>query len=138
VAWIPALSSIAYPSTVPSSKPKTKSSTVGYKKNPCLRPWYCRWVFIYWAIILGLIVYMVLIQPSKRIPLDAIIPGEPATGRPVLLWWMREDGTLTAESALLTDYSGLLPYSLTGSPVPYIVYSGYIGYTEGLIEGGSK
>lgn len=91
---------------------------------------YSRWVFIYWVIILGLIAYIIAIQPSKRdIQTEGMIQGEPAKNQPVILWWLREDGTLTAESAVRTDYAGILPHSLTGSSVPFLQYADYIGYT---------
>lgn len=89
-----------------------------------------RLTLLYWIIILGLITYMVAIQPAKReMETVGIIPGEPDKNQPVILWWIREDGTLTAESAVRTDYAGLLPHSLTGAAVPYMVYADYIGYT---------
>lgn len=89
-----------------------------------------RFTILYWLIILGLIAYIIAIQPSKReIQTEGMIQGEPAKNQPVILWWLREDGTLTAESAVRTDYAGILPHSLTDSPVPYMVYADYIGYT---------
>ena len=88
-----------------------------------------RWTIIYWVIILSLIIYLIAIQPSKKIELGLIM-GEPPKNTPVMLYWVRDDGTITAESAIRTDYAGILPHSTTGHRVPYQVYTDYIGYKK--------
>jgi len=51
--------------------------------------------------------------------------GQLPVGVPVLLYWTRDDGTIRAESAMKTDYAGVLPFSVSGKAVPYEQYSGY-------------
>jgi hypothetical protein len=38
---------------------------------------------------------------------------------PVMVYTIREDGTIDGESVLRTDYAGVLPYSTTGQRVPF-------------------
>jgi hypothetical protein len=56
--------------------------------------------------------------------------GEPPVGLPVMLYWVRDDGTLYAESAVKTDYAGIYPHSLTERPVPYQKYSDFDYWVE--------
>ena len=56
--------------------------------------------------------------------------GELPTGIPVLLYWMESDGTITATSALRTDYAGVLPFSTTHHAVPISPMSGWFAWSE--------
>jgi hypothetical protein len=45
--------------------------------------------------------------------------GELPYNIPVIVYMIREDGTIDGESAVRTDYAGVLPYSTTGHKVPF-------------------
>ena len=51
--------------------------------------------------------------------------GEPPVGVPVLLFWIEDNGTVYASSAMKTDYAGILPFSTTASAVPLEVYADF-------------
>jgi hypothetical protein len=56
--------------------------------------------------------------------------GNPPVGIPVMLYWIEDNQTITAASAVCTDYAGILPFSLDNSPVPYIQYTDYGFWSE--------
>ena len=56
--------------------------------------------------------------------------GELPTGVPVLVYWMEDDGTITAASALRTDYAGVLQFSTTGHAVPLQPLEGWFAWSE--------
>jgi hypothetical protein len=56
--------------------------------------------------------------------------GELPMGVPVLVYWMESDGTITAASALRTDYAGVLPFSTTGRSVPFDPMDGWFAWSE--------
>ena len=54
-----------------------------------------------------------------------ISTGQPPVGVPILLFWIEENGTVYAASAMKTDYAGILPFSTTASAVPFEVYADF-------------
>jgi hypothetical protein len=51
--------------------------------------------------------------------------GELPYNTPVMVYTLRDDGTITGESAVRTNYAGVLPFSTTGHKVPYDRLEGY-------------
>ena len=56
--------------------------------------------------------------------------GELPTGVPVLVYWMEDNGTITATSAIRTDYAGVLPFSTTHHAVPLEPMDGWFAWSE--------
>lgn len=89
-----------------------------------------KWTALYWLVMGLLITYVLVLQYEKvNAPIElqerVQSQGELPLDIPVLLFFVREDGTVYAESAVRTDYAGILPYSTTSNKVPYIQFSGY-------------
>jgi hypothetical protein len=63
------------------------------------------------------------IRPSIR-------QGELPYNTPVIVYTIREDGTIDGESAVRTDYAGVLPFSTTGHSVPFDKLEGWNYWTE--------
>lgn len=59
-----------------------------------------------------------------------ISTGQPPVGVPVLVFWTRDDGTVYAESAIKTDYAGVLPFSVSNKAVPYDQLEGFEYWSE--------
>jgi hypothetical protein len=56
--------------------------------------------------------------------------GELPTGIPVIVYWIEDDGRITAESAIRTDYAGVVPFSTTGRPVRFDQMDGWFSWSE--------
>jgi len=81
------------------------------------------------VFLLGIIAVSYSLGRMQKRPSEprgqALMQGEPPFNTPVLLYWVRQDGTIYAESALKTDYAGLLPFSVKAQAVPFEVYGGW-------------
>jgi hypothetical protein len=49
---------------------------------------------------------------------------------PVIVYTIRDNGTIDGESAVRTDYAGVLPFSTTGHSVPFDKLEGWDYWTE--------
>ena len=56
--------------------------------------------------------------------------GELPYNVPVMVYTIRDDGTISGESALRTDYAGVLPFSTTGKAVDLYGIGDYDYWTE--------
>jgi hypothetical protein len=56
--------------------------------------------------------------------------GIPSGDGPVMLWFFNNDGTIRGESAIATDYAGVLPFSVTARAVPMQRYDGWLFWSE--------
>jgi hypothetical protein len=56
--------------------------------------------------------------------------GELPYNTPVIVYTIREDGTIDGESAIRIDYTEVLPYSTTGHSIPFDRFEGWDYWTE--------
>jgi len=63
-------------------------------------------------------------------PVAVCHKGELPVGVPVMVYWVNTDGCVRAESAIRTDFAGVLPYSVTADAVPYLELSGWDYWTR--------
>ncbi len=74
--------------------------------------------------------YASLKPPPAPSPQVSYHTGNLPVGVPVMLYWIEDNQTITAASAICTNYAGILPFSLDNSPVPYIQYTDYSFWSE--------
>jgi len=60
----------------------------------------------------------------------ALHTGIPLPGGPVMLWMLDDYGQVRGESAIATDFAGVLPYSITASAVPCGPYTEWFAWSE--------
>lgn len=88
--------------------------------------------FVAMAIILSWAIFYQLGRASVETveTLEVYRRGEIPFGVPVLVYWMESNGTITARSALRTDYAGVLPFSTTHLAVPLEPMAGWFAWSE--------
>jgi hypothetical protein len=60
----------------------------------------------------------------------ALHTGIPLPGGPVMLWMLDDYGQVKGESAIATDFAGVLPYSITAKAVPCGPYTEWFAWSE--------
>lgn len=60
----------------------------------------------------------------------ALHTGIPLPGEPVMLWMLDDYGQVHGESAITTDFGGVLPYSLIAHAVPCGPYTEWFAWSE--------
>jgi len=76
----------------------------------------------------NLILFTIVLVPPKPESVQTYPSynvGQPPVGAAVMLFWIDKDGSFHGESAMATDYAGVLPFSLDNSPVSAEPYSGW-------------
>lgn len=68
-------------------------------------------------------------EDDTPVPVVSVRHGELPVGVPVMLYWVGPDGRVTGESAVRTDFAGVLPYSTTTDRVAYFQFSGWTSWT---------
>lgn len=69
-------------------------------------------------------------KPNTNIVITEYKSGDLPIGTPILLYFIADDGTIYSESAIKTDYAGVLPYSFNGSSVDSTPITGYFCWTK--------
>lgn len=60
----------------------------------------------------------------------ALHTGIPLPGEPVMLWMLDDYGQVKGESAIATDFAGVLPYSITAKAVPCGPYTEWFAWSS--------
>lgn len=82
------------------------------------------------ALPAGAALYQLVDSPEPTVIRPVLHTGTPPVATPVLLHWIRPDGTVHSESAEYFEGIGMLPFSTTGSAVPYDIMQGWAAWVE--------
>lgn len=83
------------------------------------------------GIVIGAVSYKLCVDNAEFVVIRPVLhTGTPPVATPVILFWVRPDGTVHSESAEYFDGIGMLPFSTTGSAVPYDIMRDWTAWVE--------